>query len=45
MRLIIRILYAELMDAWHRWELRNINPLSPHVPNIVIKRRQLADMK
>jgi hypothetical protein len=41
---VLRLLYAELKDAWHRWELRHINPLSPHVHSIVLERQRLADM-
>jgi hypothetical protein len=44
-KLILRILYAELLDAWLRFKLRTINPTSPYVSELVIKRRELADMK
>jgi hypothetical protein len=45
MRLILVLMYVEIKDAIHRWELRNINPMSPFVHEIVHKRRKLADLR
>lgn len=40
---VLSLLYVWAAQAFYNWALREINPLHPDVPKIVLRRKQLAD--
>jgi hypothetical protein len=40
---ILSLLHLTLARAFYSWALREINPLHPDVPRIVLRRQQLDD--
>jgi hypothetical protein len=40
---IIHLLHVVLAQAFYRWAMREINPMHPDVPTIMLRQRQLAE--
>lgn len=43
MKLICNFLHVVVAQAFYAWAMREINPLHPDVPKIVLRQRELAD--
>ena len=42
-RKIISLLHVVLAQAFYRWAMREINPMHPDVPKIMLRQQQLAE--
>ena len=40
---ILNLLHLALAQAFYRWALREIDPLHPDVPRILLKQKELSD--
>jgi hypothetical protein len=40
---IINLLHATLACAFYRWALREIDPLHPDVPHLLLRRQELEE--
>ena len=40
---IINLLHVVLAQAFYRWAMREINPMHPDVPRIMMRQHQLAE--
>lgn len=40
---VLRFLYCVTAQAFYRWALREISPLHPDVPQIILRQRQLQE--
>lgn len=40
---ILNLIHVMVAQAFYSWALREINPLHPDVPRIMLKRMELAD--
>ena len=40
---IISLLHMSLAQAFYRWAMREINPLHPDVPRIMLRQRELSE--
>ena len=40
---ILNLIHVTLAQAFYSWALREINPLHPDVPRIMLRRQELAD--
>ena len=40
---ILNLLHLALAQAFYRWALREIDPLHPDVPRILLRQKELAD--
>jgi hypothetical protein len=40
---ILRFIHLSFAQAFYGWALREINPMHPDLPKIVIRRQELAD--
>jgi hypothetical protein len=40
---ILNLIHVTVAQAFYGWALREINPLHPDVPRIMMRRRELAD--
>ena len=40
---IINLLHVVIAQAFYRWAMREINPMHPDVPGILMRQHQLAD--
>lgn len=40
---ILNLLHLTVAQAFYRWALREINPLHPDVPRILLRQQELSD--
>jgi hypothetical protein len=40
---ILNLIHITVAQAFYSWALREINPMHPDVPRIMMRRRELAD--
>ena len=40
---VIHLLHVVVAQAFYRWAMREINPMHPDVPQIMLRQNQLAD--
>lgn len=40
---VISLLHVVLAQAFYRWAMREINPMHPDVPKIMLRQQQLAE--
>ena len=40
---ILNLIHVTFAQAFYRWALREINPLHPDVPRILLRQKELAD--
>ncbi len=40
---ILNLIHVMVAQAFYRWALREINPLHPDVPRIMLRQMELAD--
>jgi hypothetical protein len=40
---VIHLLHVVLAQAFYRWAMREINPMHPDVPKIMLRQNELAD--
>ena len=40
---VLKLIQVVLAQAFYRWALREMNPLHPDVPRIVLRQQELAD--
>lgn len=40
---VLELLHLTFARAWYRWALREIDPLHPDVPRILLRQRELAE--
>jgi hypothetical protein len=40
---ILRLMHVLVAQAFYRWALREMNPLDPDLPRIVLREHELAD--
>ena len=40
---ILNLIHLTFAQAFYRWALREINPLHPDVPRILLKQQELSD--
>ena len=40
---IISLLHVVVAQAFYRWAMREINPMHPDVPRIMLRQQELAD--
>ncbi|WP_290906316.1 hypothetical protein [Aquabacterium sp.] len=40
---VLHLLHAWIGGAFYRWAMREINPLHPDVPDILVRQRRLQD--
>ena len=40
---IFRLIHVVIAQAFYRWALREMNPLHPDLPQIVLRQQELAD--
>lgn len=40
---IINLLHVVVAQAFYRWAMREINPMHPDVPRIMLRQQQLAE--
>jgi hypothetical protein len=40
---ILNLIHVMVAQAFYRWALREIDPLHPDVPRIMLRRRELED--
>lgn len=40
---ILNLIHLLVAQAFYRWALREINPLHPDVPRIMLRQQELAD--
>jgi hypothetical protein len=40
---ILRFIHLTFAQAYYGWAIREINPLHPDVPKLVMRRQELAD--
>jgi len=40
---ILNLIHVMVAQAFYRWAMREINPLHPDVPRILVRQKELAD--